>query len=57
MKALIQRVTNAKVEVNSRITGEIKQGILVFLGFEKSDQKSQVDKIIKKILSYRVFYD
>jgi len=57
MKALIQRVSNAKVEVDNEITGEINQGILVFLGIEKADEKPQVDKIIKKLLAYRVFYD
>ena len=57
MKALIQRVSSAKVEVDGKVTGEIKQGILVFLGIEKVDEKPQVDKMIKKLLSYRVFYD
>ncbi len=57
MKALIQRVVNAKVEVDGRITGEIKQGLLVFLGLEKGDEKPQVDKMLKKILIYRVFID
>ncbi|CAC9461418.1 D-aminoacyl-tRNA deacylase (EC 3.1.1.96) [uncultured Gammaproteobacteria bacterium] len=57
MKALIQRVSNAKVEVDGQIVGQIKQGILVFLGFEKNDQKPQVDKMINKLLAYRVFAD
>lgn len=57
MKALIQRVTEAKVEVDGQITGQIKQGILVFLGIEKADESAQVDKMIKRLLSYRVFYD
>ncbi len=57
MKALIQRVSNAKVEVNAAVIGEIKQGLLVFIGIEKNDEKPQIDKIIKRLLSYRVFYD
>ena len=57
MKALIQRVTNAKVEVDGEITGEINQGLLVFLGIEKYDEKAEADKMIKRLLSYRVFYD
>ncbi len=57
MKALIQRVSNAKVEVNGEITGEIGQGLLVFIGIEKADEKPQVDKMIKRLLSYRVFND
>lgn len=57
MKALIQRVSHAKVEVDNKTTGEINQGILVFLGIEKADEKPEVDKIIKKLLAYRIFYD
>ena len=57
MKALIQRVSKAKVEVDGQIVGQIKQGILVFLGFEKNDQKPQVDKMINKLLAYRIFAD
>jgi D-tyrosyl-tRNA(Tyr) deacylase len=57
MKALIQRVSKAKVEVDGQIVGQTKQGVLVFLGFEKNDEKPQVDKMIKKLLAYRVFTD
>ena len=57
MKALIQRVLNSKVEIDNRIVGEINQGLLVFIGIEKNDEKSQIDKMIKRLLSYRVFYD
>lgn len=57
MKALIQRVSSAKVEVDGEVTGKIKQGLLIFLGFEKNDEKPQVDKMIKKLLAYRVFTD
>ncbi len=57
MKALIQRVSQAQVEVNGRITGAINQGLLVFIGIEKNDEQAQMNKMIKKILSYRVFYD
>ena len=57
MKALIQRVSKAKVEVDGQITGAISQGLLVFIGIEKDDERAQVDKMIKKILAYRVFYD
>jgi D-tyrosyl-tRNA(Tyr) deacylase len=57
MKALIQRVSHSKVEVNNKTIGEINQGLLVFIGIEKNDEKPQIDKIIKRLLSYRVFYD
>ena len=57
MKALIQRVSNSKVEIDNRIVGEINQGLLVFIGIEKNDERPQIDKMIKRLLSYRVFYD
>ena len=57
MKALIQRVSRAQVEVNNQITGQIDQGLLVFVGIEKYDEFAEVDKMIKRLLSYRVFYD
>lgn len=57
MIALIQRVTHASVEVNQRTIGEIKQGLLVFLGMEKNDTETQAERLIDKVLSYRVFAD
>ena len=57
MKALIQRVSKAQVEVDAQITGQIDQGLLVFVGIEKYDELAEVDKMIKRLLSYRVFYD
>jgi D-tyrosyl-tRNA(Tyr) deacylase len=57
VKALIQRVSRAQVEVNNQITGQIDQGLLVFVGIEKYDEFAEVDKMIKRLLSYRVFYD
>ncbi len=57
MKALIQRVSNAQVEVDGQITGQINQGLLVFIGIEKYDEFAEVDKMIRRLLSYRIFYD
>jgi D-tyrosyl-tRNA(Tyr) deacylase len=57
MKALIQRVKHAKVEVGGVITGEIDQGILIFLGVEKTDTPELADKLLQKILNYRIFSD
>ena len=57
MKALIQRVSSSSVEVEGRIVGQIKKGILVFIGIEKQDELKHADKMINKILSYRVFSD
>jgi D-tyrosyl-tRNA(Tyr) deacylase len=57
MKALIQRVKTAKVEVAGEIIGKIDQGILVFLGVEKSDTPEITHKLLQKILKYRIFID
>ena len=57
MKALLQRVGSSKVEVEGRVVGQINKGLLVFIGIEKKDDIISSDKMIKKILSYRVFSD
>lgn len=57
MRALLQRVLEAKVVVDGEITGEIQQGILVFLGLGKDDNFEKGKKLIDKILKYRFFDD
>ena len=57
MRALIQRVLEAKVVVEGQTTGEIQHGLLVFLGLGKSDTLEQGQKLIDKILKYRIFDD
>jgi len=57
MKALIQRVTHAHVKVNNKVVGEISGGILAFIGVEQNDSKESADKILQKIVSYRIFSD
>jgi len=57
MKALIQRVSHASVEVNSETVGEIGPGLLVFLGIDKGDSEAVADKLIAKLLAYRIFPD
>lgn len=57
MIALIQRVTTAKVEVEGEITGQIGKGLLVLLGVEKEDNHAKAEKLLEKVLSYRVFSD
>lgn len=57
MKALIQRVKNARVEVDSQTVGEIGMGLLTFLGIEKGDQEECLSKMIHKILNLRIFED
>jgi D-tyrosyl-tRNA(Tyr) deacylase len=57
MKALIQRVSSASVEVGSEVVGEIQSGLLVFLGVEKDDSEALVKKMSDKVCHYRVFSD
>lgn len=57
MIGLIQRVSEASVTVDSAIIGKIDQGILLLLGVEKEDGQAQIDKLVKKVLSYRIFSD
>jgi len=57
MLALIQRVTAAQVEIEGRIAGAIGKGLLVFLGIEKNDSREDADKLLRKVLAYRVFSD
>lgn len=57
MKALIQRVSRARVEVANECTGEIGPGILLLLGVEKSDDEAAADKLLNKVLGYRIFGD
>ena len=57
MKALIQRVSSSQVEVGGMVVGKIDKGLLVFLGLEKKDREFDADKMINKVLSYRVFPD
>ncbi|HEX5381695.1 MAG TPA: D-aminoacyl-tRNA deacylase [Acinetobacter sp.] len=57
MRALLQRVLEAKVVVDGQVTGEIQHGLLVFLGLGKEDQLEKGKKLIDKILKYRIFDD
>jgi len=57
MKALIQRVSRASVEVDEQTVGRIGRGLLVLVGVEKGDTNAQADKLLHKLLHYRVFSD
>lgn len=57
MRALIQRVKHAKVEVDQQVVGEIEHGLLVFVGLGKNDTLQSSEKLLKKIFAYRVFSD
>ncbi|WP_299795256.1 D-aminoacyl-tRNA deacylase [uncultured Shewanella sp.] len=57
MIALIQRVTQAKVDVDGETIGAIDKGLLVLLGVEREDDSSKMEKLANKVMSYRVFSD
>lgn len=57
MKAVIQRVSHAKVTVDGRITGEIKQGYLILLGVVEGDGEDEMKLLAKKTAELRIFSD
>lgn len=57
MKALIQRVRSARVEVAGAVVGAIDQGLLALVGVEPHDTPASVEKTLHKLLNYRVFSD
>jgi|TARA_B100000029_G_C16875058_1_gene704517 D-tyrosyl-tRNA(Tyr) deacylase len=57
LKALIQRVQQASVKVEHQIVGEINQGIAILLGIGNADTEKDIDYIVNKILSIRIFPD
>ena len=57
MIALIQRVSEARVLVGDAITGAIGAGILALIGVEKGDAEPQAQRLLERILGYRIFGD
>ncbi len=57
MRAVVQRVSSGTVEVSGNITGEIKQGVLVYLGVGKGDTENDADYLAEKIINLRIFED
>lgn len=57
MRAVIQRVSNAKVEINSITKGQINTGLLVFLGVEQTDCVEDVKWLANKLVNLRIFSD
>jgi|SRR5687767_8847847 len=57
MRAVVQRVTRARVTVDDEIVGEIKQGLVVLLGVAHDDTKADADYLAPKIVSLRIFDD
>jgi D-tyrosyl-tRNA(Tyr) deacylase len=57
VKGLIQRVKHANVVVDGETVGQIETGILLLLGVEKGDGEMQLDKLLHKVVNYRIFPD
>lgn len=57
MIALLQRVTQAQVTVDEAVIARIGPGLLVFVGVERGDREAEADRLLDRILGYRVFAD
>ncbi len=57
MIGLLQRVSRAAVEVDGDIIGEIDTGLLVLIGVQKDDDERRADRLLERLLGYRVFAD
>ena len=57
MITIIQRVTEASVTVNGNVIGQIKQGILALVAVEKMDTMPIAERLLERILNYRIFAD
>tara|TARA_B100000446_G_scaffold95211_1_gene89390 strand:+ start:42849 stop:43322 length:474 start_codon:yes stop_codon:yes gene_type:complete len=57
VRGLIQRVTRASVSVDQQTVGEINQGILLLLGVQRDDDEVALDKLLNKLINYRIFSD
>jgi D-tyrosyl-tRNA(Tyr) deacylase len=57
VRALLQRVRRASVEIDSQVAGSIDAGLLVFLGLEPGDTSFMGEKLLERVLNYRIFSD
>jgi D-tyrosyl-tRNA(Tyr) deacylase len=57
MRAVVQRVTQAKVEVEGKTIGEVSPGLLVYLGVGKGDTEQDAEFIADKLVNLRIFAD
>jgi D-tyrosyl-tRNA(Tyr) deacylase len=57
MIGLLQRVSCASVEIEGEVVGVIAAGLVVFLGVEKGDGEAQANRLLERLLGYRVFTD
>ena len=57
MRVVIQRVSEASVKVDNKIVGEIGKGLMLLIGVDESDENTDADWLVKKIIDVRVFSD
>ncbi len=57
MRAVIQRVSEASVTIDGKVKSQIGKGLLILLGIEEIDAKEDIDWLVKKIISLRIFDD
>jgi len=57
MLGLVQRVSSASVSIDGKIQGQIGQGLVLLLGVQKDDTRENADKLLHRVLNYRLFSD
>lgn len=57
MRAVIQRVSNAKVEIDGVVEGAVNRGLMILIGIEESDIQEDIDWLSRKIIQLRIFGD
>lgn len=57
MKVVVQRVSEAHVKVDGQTVGEIVKGLMLLIGIDENDEKSDADWLVQKILNLRIFGD
>ena len=57
MRAIVQRVKSANVQIDGQLVAEIESGLLIFLGISIDDQQSDIDYLIRKVANLRIFRD
>lgn len=57
MKAVIQRVSESSVQVDGKTVGEIGKGLMLLVGIDENDEKTDADWLVQKILNLRIFGD
>lgn len=57
MKVVVQRVKKASCKVDGKITGEIKHGLMLLVGFTNGDNAETLEKMVQKIVNLRIFDD